>query len=337
MKYYLSAALTIRTKWFDSLKEWFLWNKFIGVEHFYIVDDNKDKALKDFFKNFSDQITFIDDINTDESIPQRELFRIIYDRHRTESHWIAFIDDDEYIMSLQGLTFVNFLKSIEDKRGVELTSRFFGPHGYHKHEGLKHDKLDLEEFEREAKNFKKVPLIDEDEVEIEVKELSSRLFKEGKITKRFDIPPEIQNSLEKDLEMYPMGRFIKNLKAVNSTIPTYRIFLLNGNFFDIKYQEIRPGEYGLMAKMGIDEYDLYDYKDINYAKKHIDRLMTEPILQKQEDEEDLGDLKLPTKGGGIAGPPGAGGKKEGPALPSTPKKTTPAPMSPSPPPPTPEA
>jgi len=137
MKYYLSAALTIRTKWFDSLKEWFLWNKFIGVEHFYIVDNNKDKPLKDFFKNFSDQITFIDDINTDESIPQRELFQIIYNRHRGESHWMAFIDDDEYIMSLQDLTFVNFLKSNEDQRGVELTSRFFGPHGYHKHEGLK--------------------------------------------------------------------------------------------------------------------------------------------------------------------------------------------------------
>jgi hypothetical protein len=137
MKHYLSAALTIKTKWFDSLKEWFLWNRFIGVEHFYIVDDNKDKPLKDFFKNFSDQITFIDDIKKDQSISQRELFQIIYNRHRGESHWMAFIDDDEYIMSLQDLTFVNFLKSIEDKRGVELNSRFFGPHGYHKHEGLK--------------------------------------------------------------------------------------------------------------------------------------------------------------------------------------------------------
>jgi hypothetical protein len=137
MKYYLSVALLIKTKWFDSLKEWFLWNKFIGVEHFYIVDDNKDESLKHFFKNFSDQITFIDDIKTDQSASQRELFQIIYDRHGPESHWIAFIDDDEYIMSLQDLTFVNFLKSIENKKAVELNSRFFGPHGYHKHEGLK--------------------------------------------------------------------------------------------------------------------------------------------------------------------------------------------------------
>ena len=163
-----------------------------------------------------------------------------------------------------------------------------------KHESLKRDKLDLEELETETKNFKKVPVIDEDETEIEVKELSSRLFKEGKVKRRYNIPVEITNTLENELNMYPLMRFIKNAKAVNSTIPTYRFFLLNGNFFDIKYEEIRPGEYGLMAKMGIDEYDLYNYKDKNYAKKHIDRLMTEPILQKQEDEDDLGDLELPT-------------------------------------------
>ena len=137
MKYYLSAALTIKTKWFDSLKEWFLWNKFIGVEHFYIVDDNKGKPLKDFFRNFSSDITFIEDVEVDSNIPQRDLFKKIYNEYGHESHWLAFIDDDEYIMSLQELNFLSFLKSVENKNGVELASRFFGPHGYKKHEGLK--------------------------------------------------------------------------------------------------------------------------------------------------------------------------------------------------------
>tara|TARA_R100000742_G_C4255962_1_gene73867 strand:+ start:103 stop:1026 length:924 start_codon:yes stop_codon:yes gene_type:complete len=137
MKYYLSAALTIKTKWFDSLKEWFLWNKFIGVEHFYIVDDNKGKPLGDFFRNFSSDITFIEDVEADSNIPQRDLFKKIYNEYGHESHWLAFIDDDEYIMSLQELSFLSFLKSVENKSGVELASRFFGPHGYKKHEGLK--------------------------------------------------------------------------------------------------------------------------------------------------------------------------------------------------------
>ena len=137
MKYYLSAALTIKTKWFDSLKEWFLWNKFIGVEHFYIIDDNKGKPLRDFFRNFSSDITFIEDVEVDSNIPQRDLFKKIYNEYGHESHWLAFIDDDEYIMSLQELNFLSFLKSVENKNGVELASRFFGPHGYKKHEGLK--------------------------------------------------------------------------------------------------------------------------------------------------------------------------------------------------------
>ncbi len=137
MKYYLSVALLIKTKWFDSLKEWFLWNKFIGVEHFYIVDDNKGKPLRDFFRNFSSDITFIEDVEADSNIPQRDLFKKIYNEYGHESHWLAFIDDDEYIMSLQELSFLSFLKSVENRNGVELSSRFFGPHGYQKHEGLK--------------------------------------------------------------------------------------------------------------------------------------------------------------------------------------------------------
>ena len=128
-----------------------------------------------------------------------------------------------------------------------------------KHKKYKHEKLDLEELEQETKEFKKAPSKTEDEIEINVKELSSRLFKEGEVKDRYQIPSEIKNTLEKELKMYPLMRFIKNFKAVNSTTPTYRVFLLNGNFFDIKYKEIRPGKYGLMAKMGIDEYDLYDY------------------------------------------------------------------------------
>ena len=141
--HYLSVALTIKTKWFDSLKEWFLWNKFIGVDHFYIVDDNNERPLRRLFANFSDDITFIDEIDPDICMPQKEMFDIIYNKHRDESHWFAFIDDDEYIMSLQDVEFIDFLKYFEHKKSVELTARFFGPHGYTQHEGLEAHKHSL--------------------------------------------------------------------------------------------------------------------------------------------------------------------------------------------------
>ncbi len=134
---YFSVAVTIKTKWFESLKEWFLWNKFIGVEHFYIVDDNSAKPLSKFFKNFSDQITFINDVDIKKEAHQSKIFKKIYNDYKSETHWMAFIDDDEYIMSLQNVEFLDFLRTIEDKKCLELTSRVFGPHGYMTHEGEK--------------------------------------------------------------------------------------------------------------------------------------------------------------------------------------------------------
>jgi hypothetical protein len=109
------------------------------------------------------------------------------------------------------------------------------------------------------------------------KEIKSLI--ENKIVKRYDIPEEIKDTLENKLEMYPLIRFVKNLKAVNSIPPSYRIFLLNGNYFDLYYEE-----YSLMAKIGKKEYYLSDLDERNHAKKHINRLMVEPILKTGNDE-----------------------------------------------------
>jgi hypothetical protein len=167
-----------------------------------------------------------------------------------------------------------------------------------KHEGLKHDKLDLEEFEREAKNFKKVPLIDEDEVEIEVKELSSRLFKEEKkfkkkikeatIKKTYPMPSEIEQALRDDLKMDPIARYVNGLKAVNSIPPSYRIFLHNGQSFDIIYED-----FSLMIKIGPEEYYIGSMDEKTYAIKHINRLLTQPTLKKgdvEDEDEGLEDI-----------------------------------------------
>ena len=138
MKYYLSATVLIKTKFFDSLKEWFLWNKFIGVEHFYIVDNGCKPSLKDFFKNFSEDITFVPNDVIDSSYKVQSLiYQDIYKKYKNESKWMAFIDDDEYIISPLEYSFLDFLKTIEDKRSLEINWRLFGPEGWFVHEGRK--------------------------------------------------------------------------------------------------------------------------------------------------------------------------------------------------------
>ena len=111
------------------------------------------------------------------------------------------------------------------------------------------------------------------------KEIKSLI--ENKIVKRYDIPEEIKDALENQLEMYPLIRFISNLKAVNSIPPSYRVFLLNGNHFDIIYED-----YSLMVKIDKTEYYLADLDERNYAKKHINRLLVDPIMKTGDEEEE---------------------------------------------------
>ena len=104
---------------------------------------------------------------------------------------------------------------------------------------------------------------------------------ENKIVKRYDMPEEIKDALENQLEMYPLIRFVSNLKAVNSIPPSYRVFLLNGNHFDIIYED-----YSLMVKIDKTEYYLADLDERNYAKKHINRLLVDPIIKTGDEEEE---------------------------------------------------
>ena len=48
------------------------------------------------------------------------------------------------------------------------------------------------------------------------------------------------------LRLNPLIRYIENLKAVNSIPPSYRVFLLNGEFFDIIYED-----FSLLAKISL--------------------------------------------------------------------------------------
>tara|TARA_R100000805_G_C3616227_1_gene117977 strand:+ start:475 stop:1866 length:1392 start_codon:yes stop_codon:yes gene_type:complete len=179
------------------------------------------------------------------------------------------------------------------KKGITIPETFLSKIRK-QYENLKKIKLEIDLAEQEAQDVITVPTRVPDlqlfDLEPEEdKQLSSRLYKEQKTVKKYDIPPEIKHALEDDLKMYPLIRFVKGLKAVNSIPPSYRIFLLNDQYFDLIYEE-----YSLMAKIGIDEYYLGDLDERNYAVKHINRLMTKPILKTQgEEDEDISPSPVP--------------------------------------------
>ena len=111
---------------------------------------------------------------------------------------------------------------------------------------------------------------------------------------QYPAPPEILDALKNKLKMDPIIRYVENLKAVNSIPPSYRVFLHNGEFFDIIYED-----FSLLVKIGSKEYFLNDIDEKNYAIKHINRLLTGSKIKPEEEdkEEDMG--------GDLPPPPGA--------------------------------
>ena len=106
--------------------------------------------------------------------------------------------------------------------------------------------------------------------------------------KQYPAPPEILDVLRNRLKLNPLIRYVENLKAVNSIPPSYRVFLLNGEFFDIIYED-----FSLLAKIGSKEYFLNDIDEKNYAIKDINRLLTRSKVKPEEEggeegEEDMG-------------------------------------------------
>ena len=107
---------------------------------------------------------------------------------------------------------------------------------------------------------------------------------------KYAAPPEILDALQSKLKLDPVNLYVEKFKAVNSVAPSYRVFLHNGEFFDIIYED-----FSLLAKVGSKEYFLNDIDERNYAIKDINRLLTGAKVkpEDEEGEEDLEDLPPP--------------------------------------------
>tara|TARA_Y100001938_G_C8041496_1_gene406388 strand:- start:153 stop:1067 length:915 start_codon:yes stop_codon:yes gene_type:complete len=128
VKHYLTVATSIRTKYPNNVIQWFLWNKFIGVDYFYIVDDNSDSEISEILKRHLDSVTVIPIQEIGKEASQVDLYQHLYEEYKNASKWMMFIDDDEFIFpSSSNLNFSNFLKKFENARGVELNWRNFSP------------------------------------------------------------------------------------------------------------------------------------------------------------------------------------------------------------------
>ena len=120
--------------------------------------------------------------------------------------------------------------------------------------------------------------------------------------RKYPLPTELKMSLERDLKMRPLIRYINNVKAANTIPPSYMVFLHNGQSFQLYIEET-----SIVAKIGSKKYWLMNRDETAEAIKALNILLTEPIPS--TGEEDTGDQAGDT--GGDTGGGEAGGEEGG--------------------------
>lgn len=115
------------------LDEWIVYHWMLGIDHFYLYDDNPDFPLRDFLKPYKEFVTVV---NWYKSSPdgKRENQFFAY-RHALKNYcfsydWVVFIDGDEFITLRKHEDIKSFLKDYADYSAVSLDWHVFGHNGY---------------------------------------------------------------------------------------------------------------------------------------------------------------------------------------------------------------
>ena len=106
-----------------------------------------------------------------------------------------------------------------------------------------------------------------EQIKKEIKKISEELG-----MRKYPLPTEIRMSLERDLKLRPLIRYVANVKAANTIPPSYTIFLHNGQSFALYIEQT-----SIVAKIGPKSYWLMNGDETSEAIKELNRLLTQPI------------------------------------------------------------
>ena len=126
-KHYLSVCAVVKNE-APYFKEWIEWHTKIGVEKFYIYDndstDNTREVLEPYIEKGLVEYKYW---------PGRKQQLAVYDdcidSHRYDSRWIAIIDLDEFLFPVVDKSMVTFLERLENFSSVEINWLVYGSSG----------------------------------------------------------------------------------------------------------------------------------------------------------------------------------------------------------------
>jgi hypothetical protein len=124
MKYFLSLCCIIKNERY--LEEFIIYHHIVGVEHFYIYDNDSDNPIRNRLNNFYFQrlCTIIDFPGKFQQLPA---YRDCIQKFGHETKWLAIIDGDEYIVPKQNIWSIrDLLTNNENAQAIGINWVMFG-------------------------------------------------------------------------------------------------------------------------------------------------------------------------------------------------------------------
>ena len=111
------------------LKEWIEFHKIVGVEHFYLYNNNSEDNFREVLAPYI-KAGIVDLIEWPHQQAQMAAYRDCVNNYGKLSQWVGFIDIDEFIVPKKEHTIYDFLKQFDKTRGtVIIYWRLFGTSG----------------------------------------------------------------------------------------------------------------------------------------------------------------------------------------------------------------
>lgn len=127
-KYTVSLCLIFKNE-AKHLREWIEYHHMIGVDHFYLYNNFSEDNYKEVLAPYI-QAELVTLTEYPYQYAQRKAYEDCYNRFKTESHWIGYIDTDEFINLIAWNNLKDMLKHYQHVPSLYLNWRMFGTSGY---------------------------------------------------------------------------------------------------------------------------------------------------------------------------------------------------------------
>lgn len=131
------------------LKEWIEYHEMIGVEHFYLYNNDSDDHYKDVLQPYIDRglVTLTD---WPYLHGQMKAYRHFYENYRHETQWVSFLDLDEFICPKDNASLSEWLQKQDRYPVILFYWKIFGTSNIIKHD---YSKLVIEQYFLSWKHF----------------------------------------------------------------------------------------------------------------------------------------------------------------------------------------